>query len=405
MAKGNDGKAARQRTMKKLLIAVICAFSLVLGVVYFGENGGNNVNSSSGSFATKTFEKTLPKHKTKKDGIIYDDDKVEKGGSRHKHHNLNDRMKKHNHGNGDGSPGRKVNRNSNEAALDNGGADDDGDDDGDDDEEEIDHNNKEQYDRKARHHVDGGRGGRAGRGHGRGDRPHNNQGGRRPKVDDEEEVESLQHRKFHDGNREGGPAAHNKHHNQKDHRRVHEHGGGGGGGGDHMMHNRHVSPSDDEEESDTDDKSNKNDGDDDDGEEEENEEDADDQEKVKQQQQEKKNIDNDIVDDKLADTYFNELAGPSVKSKHKRFIEMVLNGKLNLVKIQGTPTLSQDGSYDGVVGSFCQVNFALHKEDPSSCTYSYLCILYDSFIHYSNSIFINIFVLSKYNRRHKDLFL
>ena len=142
-----------------------------------------------------------------------------------------------------------------------------------------------------------------------------------------------------------------------------------------MMHNRHVSPGDDEEESDTDDKSNKNDGDDDDGEEEENEEDADDQEKVKQQQQQqKKNIDNDIVDDELADTYFNELAGPSVKSKHKRFIEMVLNGKLNLVKIEGTPTLSQDGSYDGVVGSFCQVNFALHKEDPSSCKYSYLCI-------------------------------
>ncbi|OEU19846.1 hypothetical protein FRACYDRAFT_235907 [Fragilariopsis cylindrus CCMP1102] len=326
MAKGNDGKAARQRTMKKLLIAVICAFSLVLGVVYFGENGGNNVNSSSGSFATKTFEKTLPKHKTKKDGIMYDDDKVEKG-SRHKHHNLNDRMKKHNHGNDDGSPGRKVN---------------------------------------PRHHVDGGRGGRAGRGHGRGDRLHNNRGGR-PKVDDEEEGESLQHRKFHDGNREGGPAAHNKHHNQKDHRRVHERGGGGGGGGggDHKMHNRHVSPGDDEEESDTDDKSNKNDGDDDDGEEEENEEDADDQEKVMQQQQ-KKNIDNDIVDDELADTYFNELAGPSVKSKHKRFIEMVLNGKLNLVKIEGTPTLSQDGSYDGVVGSFCQVNFALHKEDPSS---------------------------------------
>ena len=403
MAKGNDGKAARQRTMKKLLIAVICAFSLVLGVVYFGENGGNNVNSSSGSFATKTFEKTLPKHKTKKDGIIYDDDKVEKG-SRHKHHNLNDRMKKHNHGNGDGSPGRKVNRNSNEA-LDNGGADDDGDDDDDDDDEATDDNNKEQYDRKARHHVDGGRGGRAGRGHGRGDRPHNNQGGRRPKVDDEEEVESLQHRKFHDGNREGGPAAHNKHHNQKDHRRVHERGGGGRGGGDHMIHNRHVSPGDDEEESETDDKSNKNDGDDDDGEEEENEEDADDQEKVKQQQQQKKNIDNDIVDDELADTYFNELAGPSVKSKHKRFIEMVLNGKLNLVKIDGTPTLSQDGSYDGVVGSFCQVNFALHKEDPSSCTYSYLCILYDSCIHYSNSIFINFFVLSKYNRRHKDLFL
>jgi hypothetical protein len=408
MAKGNDGKAARQRTMKKLLIAAICAFSLVLGVVYFSENGGNIVNSSSGSFAAKTFEKTLPKHNTKKDGIINDDDKVEKG-SRHKHHNLNDRIKKHNHGNDDGSPGRKMNRNSNEA-LDNRGAGDDGDDgDDDDDDEETDDNNKEQYDRKARHHVEGGRGGR---GHGRGDRPHNWVG--RPKADDEEEVKSLQHRKVHDGNRERGPAAHNKHHDQKDHRRVHERGGrggrangggfgnrgggGGGGGGDRMMHNRHVSPGDDEEEPDTDDKNNKNNGDDDDGEEEnyeeEYEEEADNQEKLKQQQ--KKNIDNDIIDNELADIYFNELAGPSANSRQKRFIETLLNGSMNLVGIQGTPIVSEDGSYDGVWGSFCQVNFAVHKEDPSSCTYSYLCFfMIDSFIiqmRYSVIIVLYLFI-------------
>ncbi|MGK3741646.1 MAG: hypothetical protein ACI90V_008500 [Bacillariaceae sp.] len=414
MAKGNDGKAARQRTTKKLFIAAICALTLVFGVVYFSENGGNNVKPY-GSSATKTFEKTLPKHNTNIDGTINDDDKVE-NGSRHKHHhNLNDRMKKHNHGNDDGAPGSKMNHIRNKA-LENGGkihvghrpihGGDDGGDDGD-DEEETDDNNKDQYDRKARHHVDGGRGGgggRGGRGHGgRGDRPQN--WGGRPQADDEEEEESLQHRKVHDGNREGGPAVHNKHHNKKDHRRVHERGGGGDGddhishghghghghGGDHMIHNRHVSPGDDEEEPDTDDKNNKNNGDD--GEERNHEEEN--QEEVQQQKKKKKNIDNDI-DNELAETYFNELAGPSANSRQKRFIETLLNGSMNLVGIQGTPIVSEDGSYDGVWGSFCQVNFAVHKEDPSSCTYSYLCFfMIDSFIiqmRYSVIIVLYLFI-------------
>jgi len=40
MAKGNDGKAARQRTTKKLLVSAICALALVLGVIYFADDGG-----------------------------------------------------------------------------------------------------------------------------------------------------------------------------------------------------------------------------------------------------------------------------------------------------------------------------------------------------------------------------
>ena len=49
--------------------------------------------------------------------------------------------------------------------------------------------------------------------------------------------------------------------------------------------------------------------------------------------------------------------------------EFILRGKLNLVELRtkhGELADAPEDSYDGVYGVFCRLNFAVHKEDPSS---------------------------------------
>jgi hypothetical protein len=52
-----------------------------------------------------------------------------------------------------------------------------------------------------------------------------------------------------------------------------------------------------------------------------------------------------------------------------RLLEDVLEGKLHLINIMGVEeelVRSSENSYAGVYGRFCRLNFAVHKENPSS---------------------------------------
>ena len=61
------------------------------------------------------------------------------------------------------------------------------------------------------------------------------------------------------------------------------------------------------------------------------------------------------------------VAGRNFERKEE-VLEGILNGSVNLVDITNvniaTPT--DDGSYEGVTGVFCKLDFSLHKNDPSN---------------------------------------
>jgi hypothetical protein len=52
-------------------------------------------------------------------------------------------------------------------------------------------------------------------------------------------------------------------------------------------------------------------------------------------------------------------------------LEGILNGSMNLVDLDRGYHLkhSNDGSYQGVTGTFCHLDFEPHKKDPSKCKY------------------------------------
>jgi len=426
MAKGNDGKAARRRTMNKLIVSAIFALALVLGIVYFGEN----VSSSSDSKATtKSFHNNHDSNKEKK----HDKDVTEGPNHRYRHHNNNEKHSRHNIGNGNengnGGEGRKskIDRFSdirvghhdrNQGRSHRGETDDQ---EGGNDDREF----QPRHGKKNRRHVDG-YGGR--------DTPQN-WGGRHDvgeRNDDGEEEEGVKYKRkvnYRDHDRGGGYDGRNggrgeDHHNRhkKDNRRVEIHalgnddigdgrdsGGFGGrerGRGDEFVgrgrdrgdgefagrgrdrdrdrgdgefagrgrgvdefgggfgnRGNHMRPRHVARISDN--------GDGDDKEESDFNNNGDDRSNgEKSNEEEGKNRyqkNTDEIDDKLADQYFHELTNQDSNGNSKKTLEGILNGSLNLISIQGIPEKrSNDGSYDSVLGDFCKVNFDLHKKDPSS---------------------------------------
>ena len=87
----------------------------------------------------------------------------------------------------------------------------------------------------------------------------------------------------------------------------------------------------------------------------------------------------------------------STFNKHE-VAELIMQGKLNLVDIRpkhGELADAPEDTYDGIYGTFCRLNFAVHKEDPSSGT---LFILISVFvICWFVAVYIIVFVVF-----HKD---
>ena len=60
-----------------------------------------------------------------------------------------------------------------------------------------------------------------------------------------------------------------------------------------------------------------------------------------------------------------------VRAKESDVLEQILSAQLHLVDLhieQAEVARSPSDSYEGVYGSFCQVDFSLHKKDPSRGT-------------------------------------
>jgi len=77
-------------------------------------------------------------------------------------------------------------------------------------------------------------------------------------------------------------------------------------------------------------------------------------------------------EDDVAVAYRKELleswgSGRSNQKRAELALEGILNGSTNLVSISHSYSLkpTSDGSYRGVTGKFCKLDFALHKNDPS----------------------------------------
>ncbi len=72
----------------------------------------------------------------------------------------------------------------------------------------------------------------------------------------------------------------------------------------------------------------------------------------------------------LAAKYRKELIGHRNSDKRAEVLEGILNGSVNLVDIANDNVRpSTDGSYEGLDGRFCKLNFAVHKNDPSNRKY------------------------------------
>jgi hypothetical protein len=65
----------------------------------------------------------------------------------------------------------------------------------------------------------------------------------------------------------------------------------------------------------------------------------------------------------------NEESSGKEEDKFAKETKLILSGALNLVEINLSHEfrLSTEGTYQGVTGAFCQLNFAAHKNDPSAC--------------------------------------
>ena len=64
-----------------------------------------------------------------------------------------------------------------------------------------------------------------------------------------------------------------------------------------------------------------------------------------------------------------KIEGKSAKFTYKEQVDLILEGKLNLVDInvdRRALASAPEDSYDGIYGVFCQLNFDVHKNDPSA---------------------------------------
>jgi hypothetical protein len=64
-----------------------------------------------------------------------------------------------------------------------------------------------------------------------------------------------------------------------------------------------------------------------------------------------------------------KIASKPSKFSYKEKVDLILEGKLNLVDItfdKHALAKAPKDSYEGIYGVFCQLNFAAHKNDPSS---------------------------------------
>ena len=64
-------------------------------------------------------------------------------------------------------------------------------------------------------------------------------------------------------------------------------------------------------------------------------------------------------------------------------LEKILSAQYNLVDlhvVEDEVLRSPANSYAGVYGSFCELDFSQHKEDPSSGTYGNICFFFGSFL-------------------------
>ena len=75
--------------------------------------------------------------------------------------------------------------------------------------------------------------------------------------------------------------------------------------------------------------------------------------------------------DPLAIQYRKDLIGEHNIRKREEALEGILNGSVNLIALLTGHDMkpSNDASYQGIGGKFCKVDFALHKNDPSSRKY------------------------------------
>lgn len=371
MAKGNDGKAARQRTTKKLLVSAICALALVLGVIYFGDDGGRAAGSFS-SFSKTTTGQSSSHRRTGKDHMkdgVFDDDNMAAVNKNHRHQkNNNKKDNRHNIGN----HRRNGGRNHNGYGDDGGGGGDD------------EYNYQRPYKKETNNRQYKGA-------YGDERQPRQeNWRGRDWGGYDRRQID------YNDGNREyyeppqGGGGRREHHHNKfKKHPRggnVYAHSDGGrgrdrGGGGDDL-----GGAFDDHERDEGDPVRPRSNARKDNHigynyEEEEEEEPVfaanvkrhvnkyahKYKDENKQVEEEESQDEVDDINDELADQYYQQLISDAYSSANsKKELQDILNGSLNLVSIEGSPDKSTDGSYDSVIGSFCKLNFSVHKKDPSN---------------------------------------
>jgi hypothetical protein len=76
----------------------------------------------------------------------------------------------------------------------------------------------------------------------------------------------------------------------------------------------------------------------------------------------------DSTDDDLAAKYQKDLIydGQINPRKAKNTLERILNGSIHLVDVGSGPSLhhTDDGSYEGVIGKFCKLDFSLYENNP-----------------------------------------
>ena len=75
--------------------------------------------------------------------------------------------------------------------------------------------------------------------------------------------------------------------------------------------------------------------------------------------------------------------GGSYQEDKAEILEKILSAQYNLVDlhvVEDEVLRSPANSYAGVYGSFCELDFSQHKEDPSSGTYGNICFFFGSFL-------------------------
>jgi hypothetical protein len=86
----------------------------------------------------------------------------------------------------------------------------------------------------------------------------------------------------------------------------------------------------------------------------------------------KKNPLNDPRKQLKQQSWREEMRDQFLDKDESEVLEMILSAEIHLVDLhvdQGEVVRSPPNSYEGVYGSFCQLDFSIHKKDPSSGEY------------------------------------